>query len=143
MTQTMTALFDTRPDATKAIDELTRAGIPRASIRVMPETDDATTATRTAYDTGRDEKGFWASLGDIFMPDEDRHSYSEAMHRGSIMVSVTCEDASAARAEDILEQHGTVNLDERETSWRKEGWAGYAAPVAAASEMPLTSGSCR
>lgn len=141
MTQTVTALFDTRPQAMAAIEKLTEAGIPRTSIRIMPETDSpaTTTTNHTAYDRSRDEKGFWASLGDFFMPDEDRYSYSEAMHRGSIVVSVSGEDVMVDRAEDILEQHGTVNLDEREAAWKKEGWAGYNAPTAAAGMTPTAA----
>jgi hypothetical protein len=47
------------------------------------------------------------------------------MNRGSIMVSATVDPAQSDRAEDILEKHGTVDIDEREISWRKEGWRGY------------------
>ena len=144
MTQTITALFDTRPEAMTAIEQLTKAGIPHASIRIMPESDapETTTTTRTAYDTTRDEKGFWASLGDFFMPDEDRYAYTEAMHRGSIMVSVTCDAAMVERAEDILEEHGTVNLDERETKWRKEeGWTGRTPPTSTSPAPVAASGT--
>ena len=134
MTQTITALFDTRADATRAVSELVAAGVPATSIRTSPQNDVApVTGTRTAYDTNRDDQGFWASLKDMFMPEEDRYTYAEAMHRGSIMVAATVDDAHAARAEDILEQHGTVELDEREKTWRKEGWAGAPTGVAAAS----------
>ena len=140
-TRTITALFDKRADATQAVSELVRDGIPRTSIRVTPETDAAVTTTTSSYDTSRDEKGFWASLGDLFMPDEDRHTYAEAMHRGSIMVSVSVDGAHAERAEDILEQHGTVDVEEREASWRKEGWAGYSelGNAAAGSATSATS----
>jgi uncharacterized protein (TIGR02271 family) len=56
--QTLTALFDTRSDATTAVNELVKAGIPRTSIRMTPESDAAsTTTTRTPYDTSRDEGG--------------------------------------------------------------------------------------
>ena len=126
-TRTITALFDSRSDAMAAVTELGAAGIPRTAIRITPETDVTTSTTATSYDTGRDEKGFWASLGDLFIPDEDRHGYAEALHRGSIMVSVSTDAAHANKAEDILEQHGTVNVDEREESWRREGWSGYQA----------------
>jgi uncharacterized protein (TIGR02271 family) len=126
--QTLTALFDTRSDATTAVNELVKAGIPRTSIRMTPESDAAsTTTTRTSYDTSRDEKGFWASLRDMFIPEDDRHTYAEAMHRGSILVGVTVDEAHAARAEDILEQYGTVDIQEREASYRQQGWTGGAA----------------
>lgn len=115
---TTTAMFDRRADAASAVEELVKAGIPRTSVRMTSESDVTTT---TSYDTSRDDKGFWASLGDMFIPDEDRAVHAEAMHRGHIMVAVMVDQAHAAIAEDILEQHGTVNLEEQEASWRKTG----------------------
>jgi len=56
-----------------------------------------------------------------------RYTYAEAMHRGSIMVSATVDQTQATRAEDILEQFGTVDIEEREASWRETGWAGSTA----------------
>jgi len=129
MTRTVTAMFDNRADATNAVDKLIGAGIPRSSIRVLPETDSSTASydTGSSYDAHRDEKGFWASLADIFMPNEDRYSYAEAMHRGSIVVSATVDDSMAERAEDILEEYdGTVNMEDRVETWRREGWQGYS-----------------
>ena len=124
--QTVTALFQNRNEATRAVEELVSAGVSRSSIRVTPESDlsPATTAP-SSYDTDRDEKGFWASLADLFMPDEDRYTYAEAMNRGSIMVSASVPESQAAIAEDVLERHGTINLDESVESWRKQGWSGY------------------
>ena len=133
--QTITALFDSRSEAMAAVEELVSAGIPRTSIRVNPETDTVATPGST-YDTTRDDKGFWASLGDLFVPDDDRATYAEAMHRGSIMVAVTVTQAHAETAESILEQHGTVDLDEREASWKSEGWSA-TAPAAVASTPAL------
>ena len=132
--QVITAFFDNRADATRAIDEMAKAGIPRTSIKLMPEADTGSRSAtaRSPYDPTRDEKGFWASLGDFFLPDEDRYTYAEAMHRGDIMVSATVDAAHAKRAEDILEKYGTVNIDEREASWRKEGWSGYIGRSSAA-----------
>jgi uncharacterized protein (TIGR02271 family) len=130
--QVITAVFDSRTDATRAVDELVKAGIPRTSIRLMPDTETSSTvARRGSYDPSRDEKGFWASLGELFLPDEDRYTYAEAMHRGSVMVSVTVDAAHAGPAADILEEYGTVDIGERETSWRKEGWAGYTGGTTA------------
>lgn len=57
-TRTITALFDTRSEAMQAVEDLVEAGIPRTSVRITPETDDAVTATTTSYDTSRNEKGF-------------------------------------------------------------------------------------
>jgi len=143
----VTALFDKRADALKAVEELVSAGIPRTAVRVTPEKDVTTSGstTMTAYDAGRDEKGFWATLADFFMPEDDRYTYAEAMNRGSILVTATVDGAQADLAEDILEKQGTVNLVEREETWRKAGWSGYTGPAKTASEVTgagrATSGS--
>jgi len=139
--RTVTALFHNREDANRAIEELVRAGIPRSSVRLTPEKDlsSASEARPSSYDATRDEKGFWASLADMFMPDEDRYTYAEAMNRGSIMVSAIVAEAQAETAEAVLERHGTVNVDESVESWRKEGWSGYSAPSGTARPQEGTS----
>jgi uncharacterized protein (TIGR02271 family) len=125
--QVITAFFDSRSEATKAIEDLVKAGIPRAGIRLMPETEGSvSTTTSSSYDTNKDEKGFWASLEEFFFPAEDRYTYAEAMHRGTIMVSASVDPSHAEIAEDILEKYGTVDIEERAASWRKEGWGGYS-----------------
>src|SRR3954454_9082962 len=130
--RTVTALFHNRADANRAIEELGGAGISRSAVRLTPETDvSSANETRTSsYDAARDEKGFWASLADMFMPDEDRYTYAEAMNRGSIMVSATVTEVQAETAEAILDRDGTINVDESVEAWRKEGWSGYSAPSA-------------
>lgn len=139
-TRTVTAFFDSRSDATRAVERLVAAGIPRTQIRLLPETEQTGSATSgSSYDVNRDDKGFWESLADMFFPAEDRYSYAEAMHRGDIMVTVTVDDTMAAQAEDILEEDGTVNIDEREASWRSQGWAGYQGASASLSAGSDTS----
>jgi len=142
--RTVTALFDKRTDALAAVEELVRAGIPRTAVRVTPEKDvTAASSANTAYDSSRDEKGFWATLADFFMPEDDRYTYAEAMNRGGILVTATVDGTQADLAEDILEQYGTVNLAEREESWRKAGWSGYAggAKTAAVTAASATGAS--
>jgi uncharacterized protein (TIGR02271 family) len=47
------------------------------------------------------------------------------------MVSASVDSAHGEIAEDILERHGTVDIEEREASWRKAGWSGYSGESAA------------
>ena len=129
MTQrVITAFFDSRDQASEAIAELVSAGIPRASIRLLPESSDTSASTSSTYNDD-DQKGFFESLADLFFPDDDRYTYAEAMSRGSIMVTATVDDSDAEQAEDILERYGTVNIEDRERSWRDEGWTGYAGAM--------------
>ena len=148
--QTITAFFDSRADATNAVEKLAEAGITRTSIRLLPEQEGLTgSAVASPYDYERDEKGFWATLGDMLIPEEDRATYSEGMHRGGTTVIVTVDEAHVERAADILEEHGSVNMDEREESWRQEGWSGYrfaaggsgSAVGTSAVDAPLAAGT--
>ena len=142
--QLVVAHFDDRAEAQQAMDALVNAGIDRTAIRMLPEAE--TTGytrqdTASSYDRGRDEGGFWSSLGTLFMPDEDRYAYSEGMSRGGVTLSVTTDEARASQVADILERHGAVDMEERETAWRQEGWTGYtAAPAPVAGTASATSG---
>lgn len=123
-TTSVSALFDSEADAQRAVDRLVQAGIPSASIRMVAG---GTTTTTTAQTDNRD-KGFWDSLGDFFFPDEDRYTYAEGLSRGGYLVTVTGLAAGHYdTALDILDDEGSINLDEREQSWRAEGWGGYEA----------------
>jgi uncharacterized protein (TIGR02271 family) len=140
MTQTIIAHFDSRSDAQQASQALAEAGISQSAIRLMPETESTgyqRTDERSAYDHRRDGGGFWSSLSDTFLPEEDRYSYAEGMSRGGTTLSVTAEEAQVERIADIVERYGAVDMDERESTWRNEGWTGYTA----ASTGTSTSGT--
>ncbi|WP_220432330.1 general stress protein, partial [Falsirhodobacter xinxiangensis] len=133
----VSALFDSRADAQDAHDRLVAAGISSQQIRIIE--GDAKIGSSTTS-TVEKEKGFWESLGDFFFPDEDRYSYAEGLSRGGYLVAVTgLTQANYETALDILDDEGTVNLEEREASWRAEGWGGYEASPYAAS--PATAGT--
>lgn len=137
MSQTITAMYDKAGAAEAAVRKLVAAGIPRASVRLVPGAADTTTRTGTSYDHARDEGGFWSSLKDLFIPEEDRYAYSEGLSRGGTMLSVTVDDAHSDKAMDILEEEGSIDFEERETAWRQEGWTGYPAPSATTSATTL------
>jgi len=125
-TTTLTALYDMRAEADHAAGRLvSEAGIARADVSVIAREAGATGSSAPA------DTGFLASLKSLFVPDEDRNSYSEAVRRGSFLLTARVGQASAERAMDILEEHGAVNLDERQQAWRAEGWTGQQVPSAA------------
>jgi len=122
--RTITAFFDSRDDAEDAIDRLVGIGISRDSIRFMPGNErDSDTATATSSTSGSGE-GFWDSLRDLFLPDEDRSTYAEGLRRGGYLISVNATDAQYERVLDILDDEGTIDLDNRADTWRSEGWTG-------------------
>jgi len=139
MSQTITALYDKHADATAAQSKLLALGIPAGSIKILSGTQ--TTQTSTTTTATKPDEGFWGSLKELFMPEEDRYAYNEGLSRGGTMLSVTTDAAHVDRVFDIVEEHGSVDLDEREATWRKEGWSGYQA--GAANGATATTGALR
>jgi uncharacterized protein (TIGR02271 family) len=44
---------------------------------------------------------------------------------------VTAEEGQIDRVTEIAERHGAFDMDEREATWRREGWTGYKGGTAA------------
>jgi hypothetical protein len=113
-TRTITAFFDNRTDAEEAVQRLHSAGISRDAVRMMagyqgrPERDVNPDSYRGASENN-EGIGFWEALKDLFLPEEDRHTYAEGLRRGGYLVTVQTRDADYARALDILDDEGTID----------------------------------
>ncbi|WP_244627477.1 YsnF/AvaK domain-containing protein [Microvirga tunisiensis] len=128
----VTALFDSRSAAEHAIERLVNAGVPHDRIDLMP--GDESEASDNAGASSRPEpRGFWSSLGDWLLPDEDRHVYTEGLSRGGYLISVTTGDEHYARVMAILDSEDVIDIDEQAESWRPEGWAGWSGAAAGTS----------
>lgn len=113
--RTLTAFFDTRPDAEAAMVRLTDLGV--SDVRITGGEEFA-----GREDVGRD-RGLWESISDFFFPAEDRATYAEGLRRGGFLVTAT--NVPADHYDDalaVLDSEGSVDLDERVESWRAEGW---------------------
>jgi len=78
--------------------------------------------------------GITASLVDFGVPEDEASSYAEALRRGSTLVSVTTEEENIPRAEEIMNRHQAIDLDERTNMWRESGWQGHEVDA-----MPYTA----
>jgi hypothetical protein len=93
----VTAFFDSHSDAGNALERLAHAGVPRDSIHLIPDTErdpsdnDAATSGRT------EPHGFWASLEDWLLPEEDRQTYAEGLSRGGCLIAVNTGEDHYAR----------------------------------------------
>jgi stress response protein YsnF len=142
--RTVTAFFDNRRDAEEAVSRLEAAGISHDSVRLIPgnERDTDAAASPDVRSLGDASTGFWDSLRDLFLPDEDRYTYAEGLRRGGYLVSVNASDAEYERVLDILDDEGTIDIDERAASWRAEGWSGTSsAAVRPGGTVDLTAGT--
>ncbi|WP_338665971.1 hypothetical protein VQH23_12485 [Pararoseomonas sp. SCSIO 73927] len=111
MTRTITAMFDDRAHADAAVRQLTQElGLSQDLVRVYA----ADAATTTTASVAADDRGFWGSLKDLFVPEEDRTAYAEGVRRGAVIVSAQVDEGMLDHAMDILENNGAVDLDSRE-----------------------------
>jgi len=122
-THELTAFYDDRAQADAAVRRVTDAGVPAGSVRIVEGNDPSTNAgTRPEA-----EKGFMDKLGDFFMPEEDRHTYAEGLHRGGYVVSARVSADRKDHVAELLDHDTGIDLDQRSSEWRNEGWAGYQA----------------
>ena len=126
--RSLSAMFDNRADAARAVSALKAAGI--ADVVLTGEENEGYGTRSTATEDNRD-RGFFESIGDFFFPEEDRYTYAEGLNRGGYLVTVrNIPEHQYETALDILDSEGAVDLDAREAEWRSEGWTGYSADTA-------------
>ncbi len=109
-TRTLTAMFNTRAEAEKAGQMLaSQLRLDGSAIRVSPGAG----VTEAGYDKSSPyaEKGFFGSIKDMFLPEEDRYAYSEGMRRGNVLLNATVDDSQITQASSVLEQSGALDLN--------------------------------
>ena len=117
--RTLTAFFDDRAAAERAMQRLRDVGVSDTSIRLAGGEE---YVGRAAY---REDRGFWDSLLDFFFPPEDSATYAEGIRRGGYLLSVGARGSAEQYDQivEILDEEGSIDLDERASSWRGEGWS--------------------
>ena len=112
MSRTVTALYDTRAEAETARQRLGSA-MDVDRVRIIDQ--------QSASSGG-------GSLSNLHMSDEDRHAYGEGIKRGGFLLCAEVESGQDPdRIISILEESSSVDLDERQQSWRSEGWSPHGA----------------
>lgn len=84
-------------------------------------------ATLTGAGIGAAAGGLAGSLTGAGLSEADAHTYAEGVRRGGTLLTVRADDAHAVRVMDILEEHGSVDIDERQKSWSQDGWTAPSA----------------
>jgi hypothetical protein len=85
--------------------------------------------------------GFLGGLARLGLPEEQAHYLAEGVRRGGIVVTVAADtDILADMAIAVMKRHGAVDIDERATEWKKQGWKGRfeAAPERRVSAAPYS-----
>jgi hypothetical protein len=122
MTHTLTAVFETRAEATLARNELVQNGYDAQRIHIHDSGSVAGTAriNDDASILGQVQQMFSQLVG---REHADRHVYAEALNRGHTVLAVEATSLDAAeRAADIIDDFNPIDIDEHETMWRASGW---------------------
>lgn len=69
--------------------------------------------------------GLIAALVEWGVSEEEAEFYLEGVRRGGTLVAVKTPDEQVDLVSDTMRQHGLIDLEERVTTWRDEGWTGY------------------
>ena len=96
-------------------------------------------ATLTGAGVGAAAGGLAGALTGAGISEGDAHAYGEGIRRGGTLVTVKADEAQGPMVMDILEQHGSVDLDQKAAAWSRDGWTPHAAttPVAPAGAGPI------
>jgi uncharacterized protein (TIGR02271 family) len=84
--------------------------------------------------------GLTGALIDAGVDENDAHAYAEGIRRGGALVTVRASDTEVDQIVDILDDEGTVDFDERETTWRSEGWTGARAAATGTTAATAATG---
>jgi uncharacterized protein (TIGR02271 family) len=134
---TVICAFDDRHEAQRAMERLIERGFRREMIHLQSGHSGTSSGTTA---TAEESHGFFHNIAemfrDLFGTDDTRGEaghYAEAVRRGgTVLVVDAVDEQEAERAESVMsEMGGTIDMEERTTQWRSEGWTGFdpAAPA--------------
>lgn len=132
MSSTLVAVFDDHASATAARDALVERQLIRqasdASV-TSSESSPAPTGGAAERDGGEPRHGiraFFQRLFGVDDADDGAGHYAEAVRRGSAVLSVSlADDDKADQAVALLEDCGAIDVDERVSRWKAEGYVGH------------------
>lgn len=119
MSSTITALFDSREDAEAAKSRLENAQVDVDHVHIH---DKSSTGYKEQGYSDHQDRGFWESVKNAFVPDEDRHTYEEGVRRGGALLTADVDDDRVDEAVKVLEDANSVDIDDRSRQWRQSGW---------------------
>lgn len=149
MTTTLTGVFATAADASRARSRLIESGCSASDITLDPDdsTSGSSSSMTTSPSTGdhADRRGFFAKLfgwDDDEDTDDSTRRYDMATRQGHVVLAVRVSDESRVdRVVEQLEDCGAVDVDERMASWGSSdamGAAGAPSSMGASESMGAT-----
>jgi uncharacterized protein (TIGR02271 family) len=103
-------MYDTRAEAETAKQRL-ESSFDTDSIKIIDQNSHGDDAERGS------------SLSSMFGSHDDRHTYDEGIRRGGFLLCAEVDsDEDENRIVSVLEETSSVDLDQRQSDWRNDGW---------------------
>jgi uncharacterized protein (TIGR02271 family) len=153
MTKTVVALYDSASDAETVSRELSAAGFTDTEVvdnsaigsdrAAWSDTDvsdsslaagapgvigtplSATSETGTTTGSSAVSSGILGRLRRAGVPEDDANMYAEGVRRGGSLVIARLADDNVDRGLEIMSNYRPIDIDERGSQWRTEGWTRY------------------
>ena len=144
MELTIIGVYEDRDHARSAKNELLASGFPRSGVQMNPDHD--FTASNNPSIQQQAHGGLTDSIGNFFrslfgMDDKSTYSnlYADAVKRGETVLTVdVSSDEQRMRAEEIMERHGPLDMDERSAAGVRQGWRGHDPDMMPDNMLPGT-----
>ena len=108
-----------------ASDSSLGTGSTAAGVPGITSAAGLTGAAGSTAASGASSGGILSRLRSAGVPEDDSHVYAEGVRRGGALVIARLADDNVERGLEIMSNHGAVDIDERGSSWRSEGWSRY------------------
>jgi hypothetical protein len=69
--------------------------------------------------------GLLGALVGLGVPEQEAEYYAEGVRRGGVLVTVQVDDGDTDMIMDVLNRHDPVDINERATQWREQGWSRF------------------
>jgi uncharacterized protein (TIGR02271 family) len=153
MTKTVVALYDSASDSETVSSELSAAGFTDTDVidtsaigsggagwssagmsdaslaagapGVVGTPLGATSDTGTSNTSSAASEGILGRLRRAGVPENESHVYAEGVRRGGSLVIARLADENVDRGLEIMSNYRPVDIDERGSQWRTEGWSKY------------------
>jgi len=122
MPRIITALFEDRGAAERALQALIETGTARDRIAIIGERHATGTEVAPTRPNAPNENVI-AALRDLALPGEDTRMFEAGLRRGCALVSVRVDSGDIERAVQVLEMFDPVDLDRRSEEWLQGGEA--------------------
>jgi uncharacterized protein (TIGR02271 family) len=149
MSQTVVGVFDSCEAVEQAAAELGRLGFDQSELQIQAADDrgrsaspgdDGSARTSEHADEGT---GVMASIRhfftELFGDDDHAGNYAEAVRRGGAVLTVQTDDNRLEVARQALTNAGAVDIDDRVSTWRSQGWSGHDAKASPYSREQAAS----